>query len=278
MRRWASVALVMAVLCVSCDEDDDPGDASVDAFGVDAGRVDAFGVDAGPIDPSVDTGPPGRPDTFDPSCHYDCFFGVTCIDGVVWEQAHAPVPCWRWTGMCPRFERGRCTEGCSDRVPTVTFLREADWTLWCEETEASRPGDPCTTDDDCQPPEGFEPSGRNYLACDAASSMCVSIDPPVAPTEGCTASFEGLYAPGVGSAYGVVEDDSCGNGLCRFSARGAADDCDRHACAIACDDDWDCPRDHRCEDMPDWTGRSVGDGAASSVRVCEGGELMCQVS
>ncbi|MFO0711668.1 MAG: hypothetical protein U0353_17580 [Sandaracinus sp.] len=269
MRRWASLVVVIAVLCVSCEEDDDASDASVDAGSVDVGEP----IDTGPM-VSIDTGPAG-PDTFDPSCHWDCFFDVRCIDGVVWEQIHAPVPCSAWTGMCPRRELGRCTQGCSDRVPTVTFLREANWPLWCEETEASRPGDPCASDADCQPPEGVEPGGRNYLACDAGSSMCVSIDPPVAPTEGCMASFDLLYSPAVGSAYGVVEDDSCASGLCRFSARGAAGDCDRHACALACVDDWDCPRDYRCEDMPDWTGRAVGDGARGSARVCEGGELVC---
>lgn len=257
----------MAVLCVSCDEDDDPGDAAVDALGVDAGPVDPS-VDTGPagtpdtFDPSVDTGPPGRPDTFDPSCHYDCFFGVTCIDGVVWEQIHAPVPCASWTGMCPRRELGRCTEGCSDRVPTVTFLREADWTLWCEETEASRPGDPCTTDDECQPPQGFEPSGRNYLACDAASSMCVSIDPPVDPEGRCAASFDGI-ASGV---YGVQEDPSCGSGWCEFSS---SHEC--HACALPCTDDWDCPPSQRCEEMADLTDR----GAVTRTGICGGRELPC---
>lgn len=256
MWRWASLAFVAAVICVACDEDDDPSDASLDAFGADAGAVDV-----GHVDPSIDTGPPGAPDTFDPSCHWDCFFGVTCTDGVVWEQIHAPVPCSAWTGMCPRRQLGRCTEGCSDRVPIVTFLREADWTLWCEETEASRPGDPCSTDDDCQPPEGYEPGGRSYLACDAASSTCVSIDPPVEPDGRCAASFDGIDT----ATYGTLEDSSCSSGWCQFSGHTC------HACVLPCTDHWDCPPSQRCEEHADFTDRS----AITRRGICRRPELPC---
>lgn len=238
----------MSVLCVSCDEeDDDPSDAS----------VDAFGVDAGPVDPSIDTGPPGAPDTFDPHCHWDCFLGVTCIDGVVYQQIHAPVPCAAWTGMCPQRVLGRCTEGCSDRVPGSPHL---DWQLWCEETEAHRVGDPCETDEDCQVPEPVG-GGRLYLACDAASSMCVSIDPPVEPEGRCTASFDGIDT----GAYGALEDPSCGSGWCQFSGHTC------HACVLPCADDWDCPPSQRCEEFADYTDR----GAITNRGICRRDELPC---
>lgn len=265
MWRWAArVGAAWAILCTSCGGDDGARDASADGPALD---VRAERIDTGSAGPPTDTGLGGLPDTFDPNCHWDCFFGITCIDGVVWQQVHAPVPCERWTGMCPQIERGRCSEGCSDRIPPSPRM-SIDWRLWCEESEGRRPDDPCESDADCQPPEGVEPGGRNYLACDLTASRCIAVEAPVAPSDACEASFEGLFSPTLGSAYGVVSDPSCDSGWCRFSARIAPDECDAHVCALACEDDWDCPRDYRCEGRSDWTGRRIEDGAGTSVSVC----------
>lgn len=208
------------------------------------------------------------PDAFNPSCHYDCFRATRCVDGVVSEQIHAPVPCNLWTGMCPRRMLGTCEQGCSDRHPsTPSWLPQPEWTTYCEEGEVKRVGDPCETDADCQPPEGTEPE-RNYLACDLTAHACATIDAPLAPAAGCTASFDGFFETGRGSPYGVVRDTSCATGLCRFSVRSTAADCDRHVCALPCTDDWDCPRAYRCEAFGDWTGRTLDEGPMSGLSVC----------
>ena len=118
--------------------------------------------------------------------------------------------------------------------------------------------------------------GRNYLACDATTSLCAATEAPVAPTEACSASFEGLSDPVFGSAYGVVLDASCTTGTCRFSA---GTDCDRHICALPCSDDWDCPATHRCEPFPNWTGRTVSEGPTGGLSVCRemtDADLVCR--
>lgn len=201
-------------------------------------------------------------------CHWDCFFDIRCVDGVVIEQIPAPVPCASWTGMCPEIRHGRCTEGCTDRIPSdVWFPQEVDWRRWCRETEDRREGDPCTTNADCHPPQPIDRE-RHYLECDLTTEICRSIEPPVAPDRACEASFEGLSSPSIGYAYGVVADPSCESGWCRFGVRGEPAACVAHVCALECEDDWDCPPAYQCERRGDWTGRRVEEGAMGSVNVC----------
>lgn len=267
-RGWMLVAAVLMVGCGGGSHERDAGaeDALLDVR-----------APLGPADAADATS--GLPDTFDPFCHYDCFRGFWCADGEVWEQIHAPVPCNAWTGMCPRRMLGTCEEGCSDRVPyTSGWLPEPAWTTFCEEGEVKRVGDPCESDADCQPPEGAEPE-RNYLACDLATHACAAIDAPVAPSAGCTASFESLFESDRGSPYGVVSDTSCASGLCRFSVRSTAADCDRHVCALPCTDDWDCPRTYRCESFGDWTGRTLDEGPMGTHSICRSmtdADLVCR--
>src|SRR4051812_27547795 len=75
-----------------------------------AGRDAADGGEAGadgapsdiaqdrPQDVATDT---ATPTTFPPTCHYDCFGGTMCRNGVVTTTLFAPVPCEFFTGSCP---------------------------------------------------------------------------------------------------------------------------------------------------------------------------------
>lgn len=267
MTRVVLVAVLTSTL-VGCGETTRVEDASVDS-----GLVDAA------LDAARDVGPPdvgpqdvGAPDTYDPFCHWDCFGGLECEDGVVYEHEAAPVPCDEWTGRCPRYAVGTCPDGCGDRRPSGS----ADWERYCEGMEERLAGDPCASDDDCHPPA---PSGamRRYLACDVDAGACVAIDPPTHPVVACgDVDLDALSTP-EGSAYGVVRDESCAGGWCRFVAQ-EAPACDPQACAMPCEDDWDCPPSHFCRAQRDWTGRTLEDrGEDEYVAVCEdfGGGLAC---
>ena len=199
-------------------------------------------------------------------CHWDCFFGVYCEDGVVWQQQHAPVPCSAWTGSCPRDARHTCLRGCSDRPPRAEWDGdEPTWSRWCEETEERRLYDPCTVDLDCQPPQPIA-GERQYLACDPVRG-CVPIPAPRASTQPCSADLRSFYSPTRGSAYGALEDPECDFGWCRFSARASAEGCDRHLCALPCEDDWDCPPTHTCGSVGVRTG-GVDVPATGVVQLC----------
>ncbi len=201
-----------------------------------------------------------------PSCHWDCFGVTFCVDGEVRRNFHAPVPCRYWTGVCPFEVLGTCPTTCADLPPADSF-GGGDWVLWCEGSEERRAGDPCGTDEDCQPPAPTS-GQRNYLTCDTGTGVCVTAPPPMAPDagEGCGVSFDALSSS-EGDAYGVVEAPACSSGYCLFVAH-AAPACDLDGCATVCEDDWDCPPELSCLERFDWTGRSVGDGGGPPVRVC----------
>jgi hypothetical protein len=210
----------------------------------------------------------------DPSCHYDCFRTVACADGEVELVVNAPVPCAEWTGSCPTMHLGTCPAGCGDRAPVALYPWQLPWQQWCEGTEQRLAGDPCTTDDDCAPPAPVPADGgmgdrRVRLGCDMSRGVCEEVPVPVPSDFGdaCSATFDSLSSPS-GSAAGVVADPTCESGWCGFTAR-EAPDCDLHGCAIACEEDWDCPEGMRCAEVPDWTGRTVEEGAGGVVRVCD---------
>ena len=241
---------------------DDPPD-------IDGGRADA--LDGGLSDPDVDGGRAGALDgglsglDVDHSCHWDCFYDRRCVDGEVIEQFHAPVPCSAWTGSCPSFVAGVCAEGCSDRLPSGA-RRDAPWTVYCEEGEQKIVGDPCASDEDCQPPAPVD-GERQYLACDATTGTCSATEPPTPADMGapCGVTFE-AQSNAEGSAYGVVADASCSSGWCRFIAH-EDPTCDLHGCAAPCEDDWDCPREQICLDWGDWSD-GIAAGTVGSVRAC----------
>lgn len=157
MRMWVVAGLVVVL---GCGGPEDMRDADV-------------GVDGG-----------GVPDTgFDPGCHWDCFGRYACEGGVVVRYAHAPVPCSEWTGRCPLYPGNAdvCLDGCVEgaSAPTAEAL--------CSENQPHSVGDPCRSDDDCQPggsePDGFGGTRPIMLWCEVpegeSSGLCARLSPEV---------------------------------------------------------------------------------------------------
>ena len=88
-----------------------------------ADQIDDLATDGGFADTDVASTAPDTQTSHgfdtrgqDPACHYDCFGGLRCVDGVVSAILHAPVPCEYWTGECPTVPFTppiQCPYGCS---------------------------------------------------------------------------------------------------------------------------------------------------------------------
>ena len=215
-----------------------------------------------------DTRPPDTrpPDTRDPAacepgCHYDCFGGLTCHEGGVYQNAFSPRPCCHHgdfagdpkvcaPGNTPAYScpSGKCggpvdrryesclrwSAGASARIPDH-LLR-----LACGEGKSHVAGDPCKTDEDCRPAAETQPG---QLTCDRATSRCVAEMGPVAP------SWYGKTC-GIGPAEVVgsfnitlVRGKTCD--LCLASWPDRAQ-CLRQACTMPCQFDEDCPAGSVC--------------------------------
>lgn len=232
--RMAGWVLVLITACGGGGAED-AGDGELDG-GRDGGDANVprdaqISIDVGESWPDV------------PECHWDCFFGRECIDGQVIEVWHAPVDCDDWTGRCPTFVAGECSEGCSDRAPEAHGRpRDGTWTAWCEEGELARIDDACTVDEDCEPPAPDYLGGADYMAC--VDGACAAAEAPPLPTDieaPCTIDVEAAATGGTQ----LVADDGCESGWCEL-ARDVAAGCVRHACAAPCAGDWDCPEATRC--------------------------------
>lgn len=164
--------------------------------------------------------------TCDPSAHVDCFFGVTCVAGVVSMSAHSPYPCCNPTecqralaaNICSvgRFE---CASGCGGprrfgcnraqrlaaydpRLGRVPNLRD-----FCAEGGRST-GDRCVNDEGCSP---WQPGPAGRLRCDRDAGVCVTAPLPVVPVgarcvldEDCSAGMR-------------CDCDAVGGGLCALA-------------------------------------------------------------
>jgi hypothetical protein len=117
---------------------------------------------------------------WDESCHLDCFGGLQCEDGVIYESLSGPIPCWEQSGMfCPVTERRQCERGC--RTDGVTWGRSSydpdeDFAWLCEEGRPKEEGDPCAEDDHCAPTEPTETDAGvedMHLQCDVDAGACV---------------------------------------------------------------------------------------------------------
>lgn len=228
MRMRISICLVVLTACGGGD-------------GGDAGEADGGARDGG--GPRFDGGDATGLDARDVGdCHWDCFFARACLDGRVIQTVHAPVDCDRWTGSCPTFVAGECSEGCSDRPPHSGYgwppgSSDRTWTAWCEEGELARVGDACTSEEECEPPAPDVDGGADHLGCVAGA--CAPAAAPVLPSDvyaPCTIDVEAVATP----ARQVVEDTGCESGWCELQ-RDTLAGCVRHACAAPCEGDWDCP-------------------------------------
>jgi hypothetical protein len=244
------LVVVLTSAFVGCDvSEETPADSgSFDATWTDAARDGA--PDVGASDVGVDAR--------DTSCVRECFGNRLCRDGVVYQVRGIAVPCDEWTGTCPSDELGRCESGCGDRVVSDS----GSWERFCAGMEERLAGDPCETDDDCQVPAPIG-GARGYLACDEETSRCVAIEPPTYEVAACG----DVDLDALSTRSGVVRDESCASGWCRFIAR-EAPECDPRACAMTCVDDWDCAPSFHCREVSDWTGWTFGEPEGELVRIC----------
>jgi len=118
-------------------------------------------------------------------CPMHCPWGLTfaeCKDGDAHVHGYLDsiTPCEE---HCPQFDsQATCSHGC--RIDLDSFSQAdieseirglcshyatncADW--FCEENRPKSPGDPCESDDDCQPVDYDEPE----LVCDLESGVCL---------------------------------------------------------------------------------------------------------
>jgi hypothetical protein len=189
----------------------------------------------------------------DPNCHYDCFGGIGCSDGVVSSQYAAPVPCGSWTGRCPSQLVGTCQRGCASEWSSATGC---PLTI-CRENQPKQPGDPCAAEADCHPNEAVPTSGgasRTYLRCDVELGICVNADAPeledwLGP---CDPTLVSQLNAG---SHGAISDPSCSGGLCVFSVP-RDQDCVQQGCSRPCALDEECPQGAVCQ-TPDYCQRAA---------------------
>lgn len=279
--RWL-VALLPAILFVECGESIEGGDVDATSADADAYEVDVpvetrgdSGIDATDADTMLhadsDSGAaPDARDSYDPTCHYDCFGRIECSDGGVTVWANAPIPCWEWKGSCPIAETFPCVKGCRTDDAAVPF--GSDPHEACEEGRPKKVGDPCAAPSDCLPTPaivtGPDTVENTYLACDADAGTCVAIDPPVVVDWLALCGAIDLSTVPTG-AYGFVDAPDCSGGYCLIAPDTTASPwCTAEGCTIACAYDWDCPPDSVCEtSLHDW---APGD-AAIPTGVCKPG-------
>jgi hypothetical protein len=250
-RFWVVVQLVAAVGLLACGGDDGPAagdgrDAGVDA--ADAARSDVF--PDRPQDVVTDT---GSPTTFPPGCHYDCFGGTSCRNGVVTTIIHGPVPCEHLTGSCPVLATYNCKEGCAIEPTDVrggenpfANVPAAALAVLCKETPNATAGTPCdATQPSCLPNRAQEHADAGadgglhteYLTCQ--SNTCQpATDPPPSATN--------YYSPCTGATTG---DGYIASGSCFYclSFQDPASACTRTGCSQLCWSDHQCPQGSFCD-------------------------------
>ena len=175
--------------------------------------------DAGDAAPAPDMGfdPGGE----GPNCHYDCFGGQQCVNGVVSTLLRVPVPCANWTGACPidtRVEPIQCPYGC---------LREwwgasasTDPMAWCQPCwDPAKTGPAC---DECADPKKTGPD-------------CTTCVDPQTHGPACDLCLGG---PG-SSGCPCAEHAECNYKMC-------LDVPDGKRCAKECTEETDCPAGFVC--------------------------------
>jgi hypothetical protein len=186
-------------------------------------------------------------DLDDPTCHWDCFGRVECVDGVVTRWNLVAVPCRFWTGSCPSMVT-TCSSGCA-----VSWMPH-DWmcpAVACRENEPKAAGDSCSSDRDCLPTPAIADVSSGavtnvYLRCDIAQGRCVTTGPPaladwLAP---CTPGVGGP-AGGTGS-WAAIPDSGCSGNLCLVHDDSAVG-CKKNACTKSCRLDSECPPGAVCQ-------------------------------
>ena len=245
--RSARVVATLGALLwlMACSTDDGPAaDGGLDA---DAAPTDV--AQDRPRDAVTDT---GGTTTFPPGCHYDCFGGTSCRNGVVTTIVYAPVPCGSFTGSCPVAATYTCKEGCSIEPTDIRGFGNpfqnasaADLAVLCKETPSKTAGDPCgSAPTSCLPNRAQERADAgaegglhtDYLACQAGSCQPTDLLPSPA----------NYYSPCTGSTTGdgYIASDNCSFCL-SFQDPGSA--CTRTGCTQLCWSDHQCPQGSYCD-------------------------------
>ena len=212
-----------------------------------------------PVDPDggLDADPDADPNA-DPNCHFDCFGALECRDGKAIAWAHTPVPCWAWTGRCPRTEV-TCAGGCAlefydDRVveygrQTLDGLRAL-----CAETPLAAVGDRCD-ESGCVPVRAATAEDGTarltYLACELATRTCTVTGAPVIDRylEGCPLAAASLGRNLQEGVVSVTPRPTFDLQWCLVARNDAGDV--RHGLTLSCIGDWDCPASSTCDTFRD---------------------------
>jgi len=186
-------------------------------------------------------------------CHWDCWGGYGCLDGLVWaygggarECCHSSDP---WPEGGPSCNVGvayTCEAECGYPEPRYSNanshmeseLPDHLLRLYCAEGRPKAAGAPCTADQDCRP-AGGDPAPR--LVCE--SGTCVETERPVIEGLGRGCGLDLLPLPSQGRYETQLRQGRTCD-LCLTNAD--QDDCLRQACTARCEFDEDCPDNFSC--------------------------------
>ncbi len=183
-------------------------------------------------------------------CHYDCFGGATCRDGVVFQHSRGARPCGPgvdYSNACgePR-EVYRCEEGCALSSSTYAPIGSEAHDL-CNEFQRAAEGDLCESDSDCTG-NAVDIDGERvttYLRCEGATpsepGTCVLTDPPE------IADFLATCSLTEASEARPVYTSECSGDICLTEWDEEAG-CLRQGCSKSCNFDSECPLGAFCED------------------------------
>lgn len=234
--------------------------AAILSFTITSCSVATEPLDAGMVDAMVDAGTDA-----DRYCHYDCFGGASCEDGVVTVWFREPIPCAWWTGSCGFSSAHVCAEGCRADITWVDDERLAE--SLCEEARPRTVGEPCEIDDDCRPT-----APHTYLRCDM--ERCVTAEPPVVDDWRAQCGLDLGAAPTRPVSY--MSAPGCSGGVCLLAVDDSCEDGVAQGCTIECEGHWGCPGGSVCHAVPSY------DSASPARSVCYPGSpdalpsgLMC---
>ncbi len=280
----SSIACLFAIVLVGVAGCDDGPDSSGAAEHRDAASIED--TDARDVSDISDDAADTRDvdDEYDEGCHYDCFTELSCSDGVVYFIEGGPIPCdvEDPDALCQPDEVGTCERGCSTAEDQEywdfnPYGEDEDWwRVACEEGRPKEAGDPCESDEHCEPTPGEavtedgESTFRNtYLTCDEDAGECVEGEAPVVPDFRSWCGLEGLDVPddGARTTTRSAPASGCELGWCIVVGLGDSEEVCQ-GCTSTCEVDSDCPQGARCTRLGHYDlGAPTPDG--DLPKVCE---------
>lgn len=241
----------------------DPPDVLADlAIAEVVGDADTVDLAATEVAPEV-AAVKADADAEDPNCHYDCWWGRVCQDGVVKTYKDIPVPCKFWKGECLLQDTPlACALGCrKDGGPTSGGLSVPAFSM-CAESVGKEPGAPCQSDADCQGTAHYQKGvpWNVYLACDASGTgTCVAAaEPQLADWMAACKADKSFTMYGT-APYTVAASANCPSGGCLiFEFWSACTNKHLAGCTMACAGDWDCPQNAVCHEFTQFPALGMG--------------------